>query len=496
MDNSLKTKNESQNMFSDSLSLIIVQIVTISVGIVQAMILARMLTKNLYGTYAQSIFVYSFFTPLFSLGLGGAINYFFNKTADIETKRKYINTIFFMSFISGLVGGFLLLFTRSFIVQYFSNAELMPLLVYVVFRPFISNFIALYQPLYISSGYARVIALRNLIISLSQICIITIISYYTKNLVLLTLLLLALDVIQLLIFSLFFRRKKFPISIIDIKFSYIKPILKFSLPMLMSILLGTISINLDKLLIGNLMTTEDFALYSMMAKELPFYFVVGSITAVITPNIIKYIHQKDMDSFKSLWADYLEIGYTITWTLIFGIIGIAPIVIELLYSVKYLVPVGVNVFRVYLLVAAFRFTYFGLIASALGKTKIILMYTLIAISINIILNYPFYYFFGMIGPSLSTLLSMLVSAILYFAKSMQLVSIKLNQILRFKNFIRLLIALSVSGIVQKFLIENIGFLIKNSLLQFTFSYALFIFIVFLIERKQILLLYHNFKSYT
>ncbi len=324
---------------------------------------------------------------------------------------------------------------------------------------------------------------------------ILIISYFLKSLQLLFQILLLLDFLQLFFFSLFFEKKEFKISVFGFKRIYIKEIFDFSIPMFFSIMVGTISINIDKLLIGKLMSIEEFALYTNMSRELPFAFIISSFTSIIMPKIVRMLQEKDLNNFQVLYSSYIELGYIVTWTLAFGLFCIAPITIEFLYSSQYLDHTGINVFRIYLLVATFRFTYFGMIPAALGKTKIIFWYTFIAISVNIILNYPFFYFWGMVGPSFATLVSMLISAILYFRTNLRLVGLKLNSVLHYKNLIWFVLSLIIASIIQNIFIMQFNTITKNNFLRLSIGYALFILIVFFFERKRIIIIIKNLNEY-
>jgi O-antigen/teichoic acid export membrane protein len=154
-------KTKKRNILGDSVLLSVVRIVTIFAGMAQTMILARTLTKELYGTFSQTLLVYSFIAPLLSLGLDSTINYFFNKTDNQADKEKAINAIFFLTIVTGIVGAVLMMGAKKPIARFFSNPELMPLIIYICIRPLLTNLIALYQPLYISLGYTKIIAIRS-----------------------------------------------------------------------------------------------------------------------------------------------------------------------------------------------------------------------------------------------------------------------------------------------------------------------------------------------
>ncbi len=489
-----KIKGLSGGIATDSVLLVFVRVVTMTVSILQSMILARTLSKYDYGTYSQGLLIISFLSPIFSLGLENAVNYFFNKTPDQKEKKGYINTIFSVCWISGIVCGVLILSLGKFWEGYFQNSAILGLLIYVAFRPCIQNLVALYQPIFISCGYAKTIAVRNLIISIAQISIVGGVSVALDDIKLIFFLLLLMDFIQLFCFACIFGKRKFRISLIKIRFDLVKEIMIYAVPMLLSTSIGTFSINIDKLMVSGLMSTEDYALYSNVSKELPFAFIASSFTAVVMPYIIKYIHQKDWQLFKKLWSEYLELGYKVTWPLCVGAAVFAPEMIEVLYSGKYLSADGIMVFRIYTIVAMSRFTYFGMVPAALGKTEVILKYSVIACCVNIILNYPMFFWLGMPGPAAATVISMIVSAAWYLHKSTQLVNVKISEVLKPSKIVALALEMVLAAFTAKIAVTLLEQYIKNVLLSLTVGYVLSVAIVYLINLKGILKLIYQMNN--
>lgn len=469
------------NIVKDSFTLIFVRCVTMFVAIIQSMVLARRLAIETYGTYAQALLIISFFAPLFSFGLDNAVNYFFNKTENKKERNETINAIFTISTFVGGIGGILLIFFRANVAQYFDNIELASLMVYTAFRPLLQNLIALYQPLYISKGYTKIIAIRNLVISILQILIIIAISAFTQDLKILFIALLGLDFGQLFFLGFYLKRKNFFLGM-NFSFKLFREIISYSIPLLLATLVATISINLDKLIIGNLMSVEEYALYANMAKELPFSFIAASFTTVVTPIAVKLINEKNMTKFKMLWSDYLEIGYTITWPLCVGAIITAPQLIEVLYSQKYLNERGIQVFIIYTIVAMMRFTYFGLISSITGKTKWVFIYNSFALLLNILLNYIFYAFLGMIGPPLATLFSLIIVAILFFRQSLKIINARFLEVIRIKKLLILLFEMVLTGYSVR-LIGN--YFIENYLAKLLFIYIGFLLVIALLKKKDL-----------
>ena len=482
------------NIVNDSALLIFVRVVTMSVSIVQTMILSRTLTKTDYGTYSQALLIISFFSPFFSLGLENAVNYFFNKSKSEKERQKFINTIFSLSAFCGIVGGIILFLFRNQIVEYFGNSAVAPLMIYVAFRPCIQNLVTLYQPVFISSGYAKTIAIRNLIISIVQICIVGGVSYYINDIALILLLLLIADLIQLMCFVVIYGKKRFWISLFHPSLGLVQEILTYSLPMLLSSSIGTISLNIDKLMVSGLMSTEDYALYSNVSKELPFAFISNAFTAVVTPHIVKYINNGEDEKFKNLWSHYLELGYKITWPLCIGAALLAPELIEILYSQTYLSQEGIAVFQFYTIAAMMRFTYFGMIPSALGKTKVILKYSIVGCIVNVCLNYPMFLCMGMSGPALATVISLVVSAVLYLRESSKLVDIPIVEILAPKRIVILILEMCICGVAVRMLISLLENYFSNVFISFVLGYSIFIALIFGVNYKQLKMLISDLKK--
>lgn len=473
----IESKNNTGGIVSDSVFLVFVRVVTLSVNLVQTMILSRTLTKTSYGTYSQAVLLISSLAPIFSLGLNDAINYFFNKSRDEKIRKKYVNTIFSLSILSGVFCGIMILVFRNQIVGYFANDAVSGLLIYIAFRPCIQNLVALYQPLFISSGYAKTIAMRNLIISIGQICIVGGVSYFTSDIALIFLLLLVLDILQYACFVLIYTKRQFKISILKSDVTIVREILRYALPLLLGTSIGTISINIDKFMVSGMMSTEDYALYANVSKELPFSFVISSFTAVVMPVIVRYINNGENNKFKELWSCYLELGYKITWPLCIGAAALAPEAIELLYSKIYLSADGTMVFRIYTIVAMMRFTFFGMVPSALGRTDIVMKYSIIGCAINICLNYPMFYLMGMPGPAMATVISMVVSAALYFRASSKLVNVRISEVLKPKQILLLGLEMLVCGIGIRLIVSTVELRFMNAFVNFALGYVLFNVIV-------------------
>ena len=475
---------------TDSVVLTFVKGVTLFVSILQTMILSRYLSVTDYGTYSEGVLIISFFAPFFSLGLNDSINYFYNKGSN-NIKTNYLNTIFLLSIIVGLFGGLVLVFFRDGLANFYSNPQITGIVIFVAFRPLLQNLVALYQPIYVSIGKTKVIAFRNLLISLAQVFIVGIFVFANiSNLVLLFVALFVMDISQIMLFDLYLRKIGISISPHRADKYMIKEILGFAIPMFLSASIGTISINIDKLMISNLLTVEDYALYANVSKQLPFSFFVASLTAVVTPVIVKLLDANNLEQFRSIWSSYLELGYISTWILCFFAVLFSPEIIDVLYSVKYLTHDGIIIFRLYTVATMVGFTYFGLIPTALGNTRIVLRYSILNMILNIFLNLVLFRYMGILGPAYATIVSMFIPAILYFYNSLRLTKTSFRNVVKIKRIVVLIIEMAFVGVLSKYIVDIFA-KDGSSVLRLFVALIIYIPIIIGLQYKNVKKLFHE-----
>ena len=411
-----------KGLAANSIILTFVRVFTYVSSIIQTMILSRALDKTQYGTYNQAYLVVSFVTPFFLLGLSNTVNYFYNQ--DGVDKRKYTNTIYSLLFLIGAIGAIVIAILRVPIASYFSNPSLTPLILIVAVRPLLQNLVDFFQVLYVSSGKTNVIAVRNTIVSLIRLAIVIVAAYLLKDIVLIYILLVLTDLVQVIIFHLYFNKTVLLVKLEKIENNDLKPIFGYAIPLALSTAVGTISVHMDSLLIGRIMSVEDFAMYSNMAKELPFNLLVSSFSTVIFPRIIDLTSKGEKETMIKAYKLYLELGILLTWTLVGGAIVSSRELLVFLYSDKYVD--GLPIFIVYLCVAGLRFTFYGALLSANGKSKEILKYSVFSLICNLILNLVMFYTIGILGPAIATFISISLSGFLQIRKGAKIINVQMK----------------------------------------------------------------------
>lgn len=388
----------------DSVFLTIVKFITIFTAILQTKILSIGLSLTDYGTYSQANIVVSISVSILLLGLGDAINYYFNDSSGKYSKEQRIqivNTIYTIELIAGIGLVCIVLFARDLIAQYFSNEGLKIVVIIISIKPMLDNMIYFYQILFVSTGKAKVIAIRNLVISILKVVSIFIAVHIFNSVIVIYISLILLDILQLIFFAILFSKKNFAVLPFKCNFSLAKEIMKYGFPMGIFALTNALTRDIDKLIIGYMSNTETVAIYSNCSKVLPFDIIVLSFATVLIPYIMKYISQNQLESSILLFKNYLKIGYYTVWTFGVAVLVVTKQAISFLYSSEYLV--GEPIFILYVVDSMIKFASMHLILTASGKAKLLMKYSAISLGANAVLNIVFFKLFGIVGPAIATL---------------------------------------------------------------------------------------------
>lgn len=486
--NKLKLRNGAA---TDSLMLTFVRLVTACISILIYKMLAVNFSLDEYGVYSQVTLVSTTFISITIMGMTDAINFFYNKDKGGKIGRSYVETIFALQIIVGTVSAIIIIAFRNQIAASFDEPKVAGLLVYIAFIPLLTNLCNMLQVLFISYRRAKMIAVRNLLFSLFKVFAVFLASYYFKSIKVVLINSLVLDVILVSYMVWYSRKYFFSINIHKANFALVKEILIYCVPMAMYIVTNSLSRNLDKLVVGWFGTTEDIALYSIAAKELPFDMFTSSFITVLVPYITRYIAGAEYDKASETFSKYLQISYIITWIVAGGAIVGAEDLMVILYDQKYVS--AITIFILYIIVDMLRFSNASIVFAAQNRTKELLIYSGGALLANLVLNISFFMAWGIVGPAISTVvISMLLSVIMVY-RSGRLLSTKITKLVNLKQMIVILVEIIVCGAV----IRQIQVRFMDGLSTFTsfcLSFGLYALPLFLLNFKRILVLLREINS--
>lgn len=430
----MNKNNQSTTLGGDAIRLTGSKIITLVITMLTTMLLSRFRTKTEYGTYSQLLLVINLFTSLLMLGLPNSINYFLARAETQEERQRFLSVYYTLSTALSILIGALLVVSVPLIEAYFHNTLIRGFWYFLALYPWAHIISASIENLLVVYKKTRFLMAYRVVHSAALLGSVLIVQWLGYGF---TAYMIAFIVINCLFcLSVYFIAGRLSGGI---RFlfdqSLIRTVFTFSIPIGLAAVVGTLNAEIDKLLIGYLMDTEQLAIYTNAAKELPIAIVASSITAVLLPQLTRMVkNNRSLEAMK-LWGYATELAYAIIALIVAGVFVYAEEAMTILYSEKYL-P-GVDVFRVYTLNLLLRCTYFGIVLNAFGKTKKIFFCSLISLGLNIILNPLFYWIFGMIGPAIATFLAIFLVLLLQLKMTSKITNIAFCKVFPWRSIMLL-----------------------------------------------------------
>lgn len=403
---------------------------------VSAMLLARIRTLEENGTYSQLMLVINLTTSIFMLGLPSSINYFLAKAETKENQNYFLSVYYTLSTLLSLVLGVTLVLLIPGWESYFSNFAIGKYFFFLLLFP-----------------WAKVVAssMENVLIVLKKATMLMVCRILNCVLLLAIILLVWLidGSFKMYMILYTFVEGAFAIAVYVLAAHYtgrlhvcldkhaIKKIFAFSVPIGLASVVGTLNIELDKLMIGRMMSTEELAVYTNASKEMPVTLIATSLTAVLMPRMVKAFDNKDNESAIDLWRDTTALSYALIVFLGIGMATFAKEAMIILYSQKY--ASGSAVFAIYSIGLLLKCTYFGMVLNTTGNTKKVLYCSIGSLMLNAILNFALFHRLGVIGPALATVLSCLAMQMLQLVFSSRITGVSFIKIFPWKDIVILTI---------------------------------------------------------
>ncbi len=441
---------------SDSVKLTCSKVATTLIALISSMLLARFRSLTEYGTYSQLLMAINLVCSIIMLGLPNSINYFLAKSETDEERDRFLSVYYTLNTILSLTVGLALVLATPLLEIIFKNNLIKSFWYFLAFFPWTKIIMSSVENLLIVYHRTNILIIYRVANSIALLGIILLVQLCGGTFTVYMVLYLVVEA-SFTIWTYWQVTRNASHFKPRLDKSLIKTIFTFSVPIGIASMIGTINIELDKLVITSFFSTEELAVYTNASKELPVTVISTSLTAVLLPQMVKLLHSDKKKEAVDLWKSATTISFAIICFIAAACFVFAPEVITVLYSEKYLG--GVAVFRVYCLVLLLRCTYFGMLLNATGETRFILYSSIGSLLLNVVLNYILYYFFGFIGPALATFLSSLIMSIVQLIYSSKVSEISFSNVYPWKNTF-LLLALNISVGTIAFLLHkfNCGFI--------------------------------------
>lgn len=421
----------------DSLKLSVSKLIVMSLSLVGAMLLSRTRTLQEYGIYSQLTMTANLISTMLIMGLPSSINYYLAIEDDRVKKQEFLSVFYSFSTLLGLIGGILTFFFSPLIVTFFKNPLLNRYIYFIVIIPWTRIITSSIENLLIVYKKTSYLIYYRVLHSFSLVFLIIFTDILELNFSTYILIYVIIESFFSVIVYIIVNKVTEKISLYFNK-KTILSILKYSIPIGLASLIGTLNIELDKLLIARFFNAEQLAIFTNAARELPISIVTNALTAVLLPHLVVLLNKGRNKAAVKVWGNSITISYIFVSIIAFGVFAFAPEVMTILYSDKYIA--GTTVFRIYTILLLLRPTYFGIILNALGKTKFIFYSSIISLIMNLVLNYTMYYLIGFEGPALATIFSVACIQIVQLIITGKVIKVPLRQLFPWKNL------LSITGV--------------------------------------------------
>ena len=182
-----------------------------------------------------------------------------------------------------------------------------------------------------------------------------------------------------------------------------RDLVRFSLPLMLSTLVGRLGVQFDKFLLSVIATPAAFSAYAVGAFELPLVSGVAySVTNALMPELTQRHGKGDLDGARTLWHSAMVKVSAVMFPVFTFTVVMAEPIMSVLFSKDY--SDAATPFRVIACLLPLRLCGYGAISRSLGQSRPVLHGSIAAAVVNLSLAWPLYMLLGLAGPALATIL--------------------------------------------------------------------------------------------
>ncbi len=363
-------------------------------------LLARYLSVEVFGKYQQLNLIIGLFGTVFTMGLPLAISYFHGQTGSYKEKVSIYKRFFLTQTLFVIFGAGIYLLVAKHIATFFNNDFFVSYSIILVIIITTSSSIELFRNL--STVTNRLKSFLFLTSSLSLLSIIVALFFLllTKNILYILCIIAFFNALTFCclvnMYLKYFRAKTKKKVITKNEFVYIASIGSFSF---ISLINGYI----DQIMVSSMLSINDYSNLKIGSTQIPFISIVtGSLLTAMVPIISKHFKNNNFNAIIVLWKKSIEKATILLIPIIVFCLVFAQEIIIVFFGDKY--SSATIIFQVYMLQWLRGVVIFNGVMSAIGLEKVLLRNTLILVLLNIVFNYIFIGYFGVVGAAIATTL--------------------------------------------------------------------------------------------
>lgn len=366
-------------------------------------ILSRSLPKEVYAQVQYLLLIYGTAQVVGQLGLPDSIFYFFEKYPPQQRRSlaRYVSRILTYT----AAGSALILFVIGWWgTADAAYADLRPVLWMVVLLVVLELPTVPVPNVLIALDKANKAAVFNILIGLGQFGALTLPLLSNRPLEWMAVCLLLYGLFRLLI-SIYFLRQNFAGQpILPVPERFLRELLWYSVPLSLAQVFWTLNRQLDKYVVKEFLSAQQYAEYSNGAWELPIIPTIAySVAAVMMPQMVNYFLKNDIESLLELWLRSIRGVSVVVLPLVVFFLLSSEEFIVMLFSEKY--RASAVPFFIYTFILLQRVASYSNMQKALDITREVTVGSIYLFGINAVLVVPFVLWLGTVGPPLASVVA-------------------------------------------------------------------------------------------
>lgn len=439
-------------------------------------ILARSFSQDDFGLYIQIIFVVSVLIEVSKWGIINSLYHYYSTNS--KSRAELLSQSFYMLLLIGLIIATIILFFDDQIYNFLNIVDEPKLLGAMIIYVLLMLSSLILDSIYILEKKVLTFFIYEIVNkSLKAVFILFAFSMYGT--IIHIIYFITLYAFVKFIFTYFYLRQNYKISLFKIKKSLLVDQIKYFMPIGCARLVGEIGKKADKFLLIYFLSPTSYAIYAIAYLGIPVIsLLVTSISQVVVPKMSLSFKNNEILSIKQLWHKAI-FKYAL---LIIPLIGLFEILAEeiiiILFTDKYVD--SVVIYQIFLLGIFLNVFSPSIVLRSVKKTKVIFYSHFFSAIAAIICGYFLIKSYGMIGGAISFLIASTVRTFIQLAAIKKFLTLKLVELVPWSLIFRI----TIISVISSLLIMILPFHIDTMLIS--------VFATSLLYLASVLLLYMRY----
>lgn len=432
----------SEGILSQTFALSLGRVLASLSTLITTSVLTHYLNIDHYAHYRMAMMMFNFIVPAMILGVPHAL-FVALAGEELDRQRQAIFQGFMLLSIMGLILAVLFLMFFDYVVGGSHDPDLLTLALPLAFLALSTMPKYAIPPPLITFGKVKILAIYQVVSQLMSSGLICFGAWLWMS-AQATLWMSVLGASLSLIFAYPLLVRSMPGGLLtSLKLNHefsvtlhgLKVLLSLGIPVGLARFFGTLSQQLDKYMVSQSFSTQEFAIYVTGAMEVPMITIItGALSSVLLPRLTILFKQGNHQEMGILWREVMEKTSLILLPMMWGVLCLGDELILCLFSETYReasIP-----FKIYALLLPLKCAVYGSVLIASERGRWVTLSALVGLIANVILNFILIRVLGINGPAWATVITAYLSTMVLFIPLCRLFKVKIRQLVPWWNLLK------------------------------------------------------------